>query len=392
MRLLSPTSKRGRIWWSLWLQDRRRARSAVATLTSSLLVGLRQFYHPAAGLTFCKSWNESEAVPGNPSVGLVAPTAATGSGSYAAGDGLLYQLWAYREGSGQRVYAGVAYQKEVAVSTSGSGCLWPAWTATPGWVTGYAVLRFVNGSYAGFQSITLATMLAGWTDNGGGWSSASALPCAFNNPPVTAKVIWNVFDEYALPEPIAVVASPLGGWAFDATLGDHLARALSDDLRRPVDATMAYWVCPANATNGVLSAVRGIFTENMGGDYTCAGSNLTFGDAAPVTITDHQAGDWYLVVLRRDDLADAYRQDLLRLRDGMPFGTVTTLAGAGSTVLSAASDYFSEGIWGVVAFGSSWHWGLQGYAYFDRMGMWERALEDDEVLDLFNNGLGWQPG
>jgi hypothetical protein len=64
----------------------------------------------------------------------------------------------------------------------------------------------------------------------------------------------------------------------------------------------------------------------------------------------------------------------------------------GSAVLTDSDDYFQEGIWGVLAFGSSFHWGFQGYGYYDRMGMWDRALSDEEVLDLFNNGLGWQPG
>ena len=294
----------------------------------------------------------------------------------------------------QRVYAGVAYQKEATASAPASGFLWPAWTATPTWVTGYALLRWVNGTYSGYRLVTLATMLAGWLDSGSGWSGG--LPHDFANPPVTAKLVWNVVDEYALPATVSVVASPLGGWAFDSTLGDHLARAMSDDLRRCPDVTMAYWVCPAEGTSGVLAALRGIFDVGMGGDYWCAEPNLSFGATAPVNLTDHQDGDWYLVVLRRDELADEYKKDLVRLRDGAQFSTETTLAGEGSAVLTGSDDYFQEGIWGVVAFGSSFHWvgagPVQGYGYFDRMALWDRALSDEEVLDLFNNGLGWQPG
>lgn len=391
MRLLRPTTKQGRAWWSLWMQNRRRSRLNVETPQSPLLTGLMQFYLPQSGVTHYKSWNEPEALVSNPFIGLVTPTEDLGSGSYGAGDFIQYQLHPFRESGPSRVYAGVVHQKELTLTSGSSGVLWPPWGATPGWVTGFAMLRFLNASYAGYRVVTLAALLAGWTDSGTGWSSSGALPVDFNSPPTTAKVVWNVQDEYSLPQAVSVVASPLGGWAFDATLGDKLVRALSDDLRRNVDGTMTYWMCPDANTSGVLSSLRGIFTGNMGGNYTCAAPDVSFGDTALVNVPDHQDGDWYLVVIRRDDLADAYQKDLVRLRDGAQFATVDTLEGANSTVLTDAEDYFLEGIWGVLVFGSSFHWSQQGYAYYDRLAMWDRALSNDEVLDLFNNGLGWQP-
>ena len=333
-------------------------------------------------------------MPASPYHGLVAPTEAPGSGSYAAGVTVMLQLHAFREVNGQRVYAGVAYQRDVAIGSNGSGVEWPAWSASPSWVTGYALLRFEDYIYTGHRMVTLATMQAGWLDTGSGWSGG--LPVDFNNPPVTVKAVWNATDEYGLPQVVSVVASPLGGWAFDATLGDHLGRAMSDDLRRCPDVTMAYWVCPADGTSGVLSALRGIFGVSLSGNYSCVEPDLSFGDTTPVEVADHQDGDWYLLVIRRDDLADEYKKDLVRLRDRAQFSTETTLAGEGSAVLTGSDDYFQEGIWGVVAFGSSFHWvgagPVQGYGYFDRMALWDRALSDEEVLDLFNNGLGWQPG
>ena len=55
------------------------------------------------------------------------------------------------------------------------------------------------------------------------------------------------------------------------------------------------------------------------------------------------------------------------------------------------SGSFWGGMLATLVFGSSWHWNVQGYAFYDRMAVWSRVLTDDEILQLFNSGLGWQP-
>jgi len=270
--------------------------------------------------------------------------------------------------------------------------LWPVWSATPAWVTGYCVLRLVNSGYAGFRDVAAATMFGGWTDTNTGWSDPSELPADFDHPPTTAKVIWNNLNLFVPPQTFPTVASLFGGVAFDSNFGEALARVMSDDLRRTVDGTFAYWVCP-NENIGVLHGVRGTFAETFGTGYagvTGTDFSVSNGNGSPdsVTATGHEAGDWYLLVQRNDFLTDSFKMDLLRARDGAQF---SISANYQALPLTSGDDYWGNGIFGVLCFGSSWHWGVPGYAYYDRMGLWDRALTDTEVLDLFNNGLGWQP-
>jgi hypothetical protein len=139
----------------------------------------------------------------------------------------------------------------------------------------------------------------------------------------------------------------------------------------------------------VLSSLRGIFTGAFGGNYNCSAPTFSVGDGGEVSVEDHLDGDWYLVVLRSDPLDDLYKVDLVRLRDEAQFSGSSVLA---SAALSGADDYLTEGVVATLVLGSSWHWNLPGYGFYDRLGMWSRALLDDEILDLFNSGLGWSPG
>jgi hypothetical protein len=57
-------------------------------------------------------------------------------------------------------------------------------------------------------------------DDASGWwirqRLTGGLPFDFENPPVTAKVVWNVVDETAFPRRVRGGWSA-GGWAFDST-------------------------------------------------------------------------------------------------------------------------------------------------------------------------------
>lgn len=371
----------------MWLQDRRRFRLAAAAVMSPLQVGLLQFYQPIAGATALRSWDEAESPPGNLLAGLVVPVQTAAAGPYVAGNFVWYQVHPYREVSGVRTYPGLSLDQSLSISLATAAVSWGAWSATPTWATGCVVVRWVNWGTYTYRDLSLAAMTAGWTDDGTGWSAPNTLPGGFSNPPTVAGVLWNRLG-YDKPTAMPTVMSPLGGVAFDSTFGDRLARNWSEDLRRDMDGTMAYWLCPMAYSSGVLSSVRGVYDYTFLGNYNCSPPDLSVGDFGELSIADHEEEDWYLVVLRSDTLEDEYKVDLVRLRDEAQFSGSSSLSG---TALGAGSDYLNEGMLATLVFGSSWHWGVQGYGFYDRMGVWDRVLTDDEILDLFNSGLGWQP-
>ena len=180
---------------------------------------------------------------------------------------------------------------------------------------------------------------------------------------------------------MATVLSPFGGVALDSTLGDKLVRAVSDDLRRSLDGTWAFWVCPADGTNGGLSHMRGVNSGSYFLDYSCSAPNLAIGLGGEVSITDHVDGDWYLAVVRNDTLTWSYTIDVFRARDSGRFAA-SVFDTSGYAALSGEMDYAWEGLWALLALGSSGHWGFQGYGYFDLFGIWDRALGEEEVLEV----------
>jgi len=385
----SIPSRSKRRWLWLWLQDRRRNRSGGEEQVS-LLNGLVQFYKPLAGATFLKSLGEGEAVPSNPFNGIVTPYAEAYAGTYALGDSIRYDVLPYRQGA-QRVYAGVAIVYSLSMDYDEGGFVWPGWTASPGWVSGFSVLRYVNGTYAGYIDVAMVSMQSGWTDDSWGWSAAEAMPCSYSNPPKTAKVMWNARTWTEAPTVMPTVASPFGGVALNSSVGDRLVRGLSDDLRRSLDGTFAFWFCPVAETEGSVGSIRGVYSGSYFGNYSCYPPNLTFGDNGEIVVPNHVDGDWYLAVMRHDTLTASHSVDLLRERDGASFSAsvadLTYIA-----ALDAEADYLVEGLWALASVGDSGHWPFPGYGYFDLIGIWNRALTNDEVLALFNNGLGWQPG
>lgn len=378
-------SRRFHGWLAGWLQDRRRARAVVSI--PPLQVGLLQFYQPYVGATALRSWVEAENPPANLLAGLVSPVQSAAAGPYVSGNFVWYQVHPYREVAGVRTYPGLSLDQSLSISLATAAVSWGAWSATPTWATGCVVVRWLNWGTYTYRDLSLAAMTAGWTDDGTGWSAPNTLPGGFSNPPTVANVLWNRLS-YAKPTAMPTVLSPLGGAAFDSTFGDRLTRNWSEDLRRSVDATMAYWVCPQSEAGGVMSSLRGVYELSFPGNYWCAPPDFTLGDDDEVMISDHVDGDWYLMVHRTDPLEDLYKMDLVRLRDSAQFSASRELP---YTALTGASHYLNEGLLATLVFGSSWHWGVQGYGYYDRMALWSRALTDDEVLELFNSGLGWQP-
>jgi hypothetical protein len=246
----------------------------------------------------------------------------------------------------------------------------------------------VNWATYDYRDLSLAAMVGGWTDNGTGWSAANTLPNSFSNPPTVAKVMWSRLG-YNQPDVMPTVFSPLGGEAFDSTFGHVLTRNWSEDLRRDLDGTMAFWFCPMEESSGVVSSLRGVYDWTFLGNYNCLSPGFNLGDNDEISIGDHVDGDWYLIVLRSDTLLDEYKVDLVRLRDEAQFAGSSALAG---TALSGSDNYFNEGMQATLVLGSSWHWGVPGFGFYDRLALWNRVLTDDEILDLFSSGLGWQPG
>ena len=214
------------------------------------------------------------------------------------------------------------------------------------------------------------------------------MPFDFAHPPKTAKVMWSLFQEKYL-EGMPTVPSPLGGRAFDSTAGSQMVRHLSDDARRLSDSTIAFWFCPENHSNGIAWTVRGVSGPNCSGTYSCNVPFLDFQGDAPMTFGDHTDGDWYLIVERADFLEQKSKLTAMRMGGEVVLASVADLQ---SYPLTEGDDYFTEGIQGLICLGSSFHWSVQGYGYFDRLGLWDRCLSEEEIVDLFNLGLGWTPG
>jgi hypothetical protein len=296
-----------------------------------------------------------------------------------------YECWAYHEVNGQRVYAGFCLARVTYISGNGAAVVW-AGGALPAWVQGLTVGRVYNGILDAWRDVNAATLLAGWTDDGTGWTAG--LPWSFAAPMTAVKVMW-CGQYWGEPEVMATAPSLFGGAAFDSTAnGKVLVRLMSDDLRRLRNGTLAMWVQPAFETSGVLHSVRGSAAGNYGGNYTADTVFTVAGTSGDATLTGHVDGDWYLLVQRYDELEDFCRVELWRERD-LAHAVFTEAWSVGP--LDAESDYILEGIHGALALGSSWHYGVPGYARYDRLGLWNRALTDGEVLELFNGGLGWTP-
>ncbi len=371
-------------WLALEMQERRRKRASRSS--SLLMVDLVQFYKPVGG-TFVRSWNETESVPANPFAGITSLVLEAGSSTYQQTDVVRYTLFPYRT-AGQRIYSGAALVVDVDVEATGMQVRWPAWTGSPTWVTGFSVTREVNGSYSGFRDISLVVMVAGWVDAGGGWSPSSALPCTFAAPPITAKVLWNTQSRFYAPSAMQTVSSPLGGLAYDSAGQKFLSRLMSQDLRRDMEGTLAFWMCPAPGGAGGPAGLRGKNKVGHVSFYESAGTELYFGFNYEITITPAEPDDWYLVVLRNDKINARYRMDLIRLRDGAHFGAnAFEMFGFGD--LTESLDFLEEGIWAAL-----WCAGVDDPSAdvaLDRIGVWTRSITDDEVESLFNCGLGWQP-
>ncbi len=372
------------VWYLLQRgKQRRRAHQA----STGLQAGLAQFYQAVAGATHLCSWNETELVPDNPFAGLDALfTDGASGGTYHAGDLISYSILPYRE-IGSRVYAGLSLQIEV-ITAENDAIIWPAWSGSPTWVTGYTILRRVNDVYAWFRDVNVATMFAGWTDDASGWSLASALPFDFNNPPDVAKVLWNLLEEFSQPQVMATVAWT-GGTAFDSGASStQLVRAISEDLRRSLDGTLAFWMCPNQ--EGRVAVVSGVNKSSFRLYCAGAGSGVEFGDSGNVFVDGHQAGDWYLVVMRNDTGSNTLTIDALRQRDLVQVSATLGLpvyCGA----LGAGDNYLEEGVGAALSIGGPWFTDIGIPAYFDRIGLWNRPLTNAEVLELFNNGNGWLP-
>jgi len=76
-----------------------------------------------------------------------------------SGNQVWYQVHPYRFANGVRTYAGVSLDKSFAITLATAAVTWPMWLATPDWVTGFVVVRWVNWGTYDYRDLSLAAMV-----------------------------------------------------------------------------------------------------------------------------------------------------------------------------------------------------------------------------------------
>ena len=397
--ILAPTLRRDKPWLATWLQGRRRKRLALSAPSGSLVDlenGLHLWFDAADGACRVGSYGETD-LPGDDELlgGSWNPGEITDSGSYVAGDQVRYYISPYKLVDGVKVY--LAFMADATISMAGeaegSGVEFPEWEDTaPVGVDGYTIVRWVNVTALSYRHVAMATMMGGFVDTGAGWTPG--LPWSFASPMVARKLAWCRHGQGTEPVGMPVVVGPLGDEAaFDSTLGNQLVHGHADDEMRLAAWTLAFWVRPSEVGGGALVALRGVTQAplNMSVGLDTEAGTVAMGDGGELAFTGHVPGsDWYFVVVRNDAATATMNMKAWRQRDGATATNENTEAG--DYRLTAESDYFLEALHGGVSFGSSWMWSSDSRAAFCRMGLWSRALSDDEVESLWNLGLGWRPG
>jgi hypothetical protein len=210
-------------------------------------------------------------------------------------------------------------------------------------------------------------------------------------------VLWS--QGGAATSTVDTVASPLGGLALDTTTKAAWSVA-KVGLGMNETVTVAYWLKPGVSGSASMSGLRGVtdalrhmlYASNDGQGVV----NFTpDGSEAGILWEDDQA-DWYLVTVTVDNSLAAewvVRMTMQRLRDGAAqtrTWAVDPTGGAYQTLDEGFDDWWS-GMSMLFGIGGIIYWNGFGAGYFDRIGVWNRALSLEEIDTLYGAGLGWLP-
>jgi hypothetical protein len=162
------------------------------------------------------------------------------------------------------------------------------------------------------------------------------------------------------------------------------------------------WISPYDSSAQHVGTMRGVTTAGRFQlvTETAAGAGGAFFDLmgieGGVDYADHEIGDWYYVTVCFDNSVSAtwlWRITAQRLRDGLQcIQTGLTDPGGGYfRPLQVGDDLMNEVLGYLFGIGGTIYWDLWGSALFDRIGVWNRVLELDEIETLYGVGLGWSP-
>jgi hypothetical protein len=359
-------------------------------LISPLRVGLLEYYKPTAGASRLVSVLETGTVPSTIGTGAAAAVYNAG-GTYAAGRDFTYCFYATRSGSFLGRGSGIA-EFHIGGGTNAANLTAPS--VSGGGCDGFYVVRLSGGSPV-YRWVALASFPyvdvsdTGWT---------AGVPTSVGSPRSVVPVLWPQGGDVGT---VNTTTSPLGGYAFDSAT-QALWSVGRADLGVRETVTVGFWICPDETEPQHVGTMRGItsagrfqlMTEAAAG---AGGSFFDFvGVRGGVDYADHQIGDWYYVTVCFDNSISAawlWRITAQRLRDGLQCiqTGMSDPAGDYFRPLEVGDDPWNEVMAHLFGIGGGVYWNLWGSALFDRIGVWNRVLELEEIQTLYGAGLGWSP-
>lgn len=262
------------------------------------------------GRTNLRSLTDTEPDLGA-ALGLAAPWWLAEGQGYADGSAPMFAAVPYALRGVQRLLAGCVTRFDMGACLGVCDAVWDASSALPLWVDGVLLVRWLDGQ-VDYLDVPAASVRSGWADDGSGWTNFADAPGVmfdYSDPPLVAPYLWVGNSFWTHQETVLVMPSPLGGWAVDTSLGGALVRAPAEPLMRAGDLTLAFWFGPTDDTGYMdIAGVRGVWVRRLVVNFSLSSGQATFWShltgTPSVTLTGHQSGDWYLVVMRLDALLD----------------------------------------------------------------------------------------
>ena len=384
------SSRAGRPYWTMEEQERRRRRGWPHYGKGAPMEGLLEYYKPVAGASRLLSVLEKDPVPLTIGAGTANPIWHA-AGNYAAGRTFDYEFYLTRAGvllGRANTVAGVNPNG----ATNAVSLDMTAWTGSG--ADGCMYIRKEGStymSYLGGQAGVVDTMDAMWTP---GVCSTLAQPRS------CVPVLWPQGGNVGT---IPTGASPLGGAAYDSSLGGDCAWGVGRTTTGILPATtVSMWINKPDSIAECVLSSRGVTTalrSYLMVEANSAGSRIYMdlaGTRGGITYADHQAADWYHVTVSIDNTFGReflWRVTARRLRDAAfrSFSSLTDPAGGVYRPLQPGDGPHDEMQSHLFSIGGGTYWNCWGNAYVDQIGLWNRVLTLEEIETLYGVGLGWAP-